>query len=185
MRDESVGLYCVEETFRSNVVPSVQSLLFWKMVKSVVDLDGVEMLGVVLKPFAFRQTGRIEYLLPVVVVPAGSAYAKITGSLAHSRHSNILKVSRKLLYFLRCCANERCDMVSGPQQIGRWLIAAGIFIVFLGVLMVLLGRIGLFKLPGDIEVGSKNWRIYIPIVSCIFISIILTLVLWLINYLRR
>jgi len=76
-------------------------------------------------------------------------------------------------------------MVSSPQQIGRWLIAAGIVIVFLGVLMILLGRLGLFRLPGDLEFGSKNWRVYIPIASCIVISIILTLVLWLINYLRR
>jgi phosphotransferase system glucose/maltose/N-acetylglucosamine-specific IIC component len=73
----------------------------------------------------------------------------------------------------------------GPQQFGKWLIVAGVVIALLGVLMVLLGRAGLFKLPGDLEFGSKNWRIYIPIASCVVISIILTLVLWLINYFRR
>jgi len=73
----------------------------------------------------------------------------------------------------------------GPQQIGKWLIAAGIIISLLGALMMLLGRVGLFKLPGDLEFGSKNWRIYLPIASCILISIILTVILWLINYFRR
>ena len=73
----------------------------------------------------------------------------------------------------------------GPQQFGKWLIAAGIIIALLGVLMVLLGRAGLFKLPGDLEFGAKNWRIYIPIASCVVISIILALILWLINYFRR
>jgi len=73
----------------------------------------------------------------------------------------------------------------GPQQIGKWLIAAGIVIVLIGGLMILLGRLGLFKLPGDLEFGSKSWRIYVPIASCILISIILTLILWLINYFRR
>jgi hypothetical protein len=73
----------------------------------------------------------------------------------------------------------------GPQQFGKWLIAAGIFITVLGVLVMLLGRIGLFKLPGDLEFGSKNWRVYIPIASCVIISVILTLILWLINYFRR
>ncbi|MHC4205298.1 MAG: DUF2905 domain-containing protein [Planctomycetota bacterium] len=68
---------------------------------------------------------------------------------------------------------------------GKWLIAAGIFIAVLGVLVMLLGRVGLFKLPGDLQFGSKNWRIYIPIASCVIISIILTLILWLINYFRR
>ncbi|OHB82641.1 MAG: hypothetical protein A2Z38_01620 [Planctomycetes bacterium RBG_19FT_COMBO_48_8] len=73
----------------------------------------------------------------------------------------------------------------GPQQMGKWLISAGIFIAVLGVLVMLLGRVGLFKLPGDLEFGSKNWRIYIPLASCVLISIILTLILWLINYFRR
>ena len=73
----------------------------------------------------------------------------------------------------------------GPQQFGKWLIAAGIIIAILGVLVIVLGRIALFKLPGDLEFGSKNWRIYFPIASCIVISIILTLILWLINHFRR
>jgi hypothetical protein len=73
----------------------------------------------------------------------------------------------------------------GPQQIGKYLVAAGIVIALLGALMILLGRVGLFKLPGDLEFGSKNWRIYLPIASCILISIILTLILWLINHFRR
>ncbi|MHC4171789.1 MAG: DUF2905 domain-containing protein [Planctomycetota bacterium] len=73
----------------------------------------------------------------------------------------------------------------GPQQIGRWLILAGVIIALLGVLVIVLGRAGLFRLPGDLEFGSKNWRIYFPIASCILISIILTVILWLIYYFRR
>ncbi|MBA7615125.1 hypothetical protein ES703_22402 [subsurface metagenome] len=76
-------------------------------------------------------------------------------------------------------------MFFGPQQIGRWLILTGVIIALLGVLVMVLGRVGLFKLPGDLEFGSKNWRIYFPIASCILISIVLTLVLWLISYYRR
>lgn len=73
----------------------------------------------------------------------------------------------------------------GPQQIGKWLIAVGIFIALLGGLIILLGKIGLFRLPGDFQFGLRNWRIYIPIASCIILSIILTLILWMINYFRR
>ena len=76
-------------------------------------------------------------------------------------------------------------MESGPQQIGKWLISAGIVIALFGMLVMILGRIGLFKLPGDLEFGSKNWRLFLPIASCIVISIILTLILWLISYFRR
>jgi ribose/xylose/arabinose/galactoside ABC-type transport system permease subunit len=73
----------------------------------------------------------------------------------------------------------------GPQQIGKLLIAIGMAVVLMGLLFLLLGNLGLFKLPGDLQFGSKNWRIFIPITSCIIISIILTLLFWLINYLRR
>jgi hypothetical protein len=73
----------------------------------------------------------------------------------------------------------------GPQQIGKWLILLGIAIVVFGALIVLLGKVGLFKLPGDLQVGGKNWRVFFPIASCIILSIILTIILWLINYFRK
>jgi len=73
----------------------------------------------------------------------------------------------------------------GPQQIGKWLVAFGVIVALLGALMVALGKIGLFKLPGDLQFGGKNWRVYLPIASCIIISIVLTFILWLINYFRR
>lgn len=73
----------------------------------------------------------------------------------------------------------------GPQQIGKILIFAGIVITVLGVLIMVLGRFGLFRLPGDLEFGSRHWKIYIPIASSIILSIILTLILWLINHFRR
>lgn len=76
-------------------------------------------------------------------------------------------------------------MEFGPQQIGKWIIAMGITIAIAGVLVMILGRMGLFRLPGDLEFGGKNWRIYLPIASCIIISIVVTLVLWLISYFRR
>jgi len=76
-------------------------------------------------------------------------------------------------------------MELGPHQIGKWLISLGLLIVLIGALMIALGRMGLFKLPGDLEFGSKNWRIYLPIASCILISIILTAIFWIINHFRR
>ena len=76
-------------------------------------------------------------------------------------------------------------MEFSPQQVGKWLIFAGIIITLVGGLMMILGRVGPLKLPGDLEFGSKNWRVYLPIASCIIISIVLTLILWLINYFRR
>jgi len=76
-------------------------------------------------------------------------------------------------------------MEFGPQQFGKWLISAGIILALLGAVVILLGRVGLFKLPGDLQFGSKSWRVYVPIASCIIISIVLTVMLWIISYFRR
>lgn len=76
-------------------------------------------------------------------------------------------------------------MEFGSQQIGKWLILMGITIALVGALAIILGRTGLFRLPGDWEFGGKNWRIYLPIASSIIISIVLTVILWFINYFRR
>ncbi len=76
-------------------------------------------------------------------------------------------------------------MEFGPQQFGKWLVVLGAVIVVVGLLVMLLGRIGLFRLPGDFEFGGRNWRIYFPLASSIILSILLTLLFWLIHYWRR
>ncbi len=70
----------------------------------------------------------------------------------------------------------------GPQQFGKWLVVIGAAIIVIGVLTILLGKIGLFRLPGDLTFGSRNWRIYFPIASSILLSLLLTLILWLIHF---
>ena len=73
----------------------------------------------------------------------------------------------------------------GPQQFGKWLIAAGALIIVVGALVILLGRVGLFRLPGDFSFGGRNWRVYFPLASSILLSLLLTLILWLIRYFHR
>jgi hypothetical protein len=72
-----------------------------------------------------------------------------------------------------------------PQQLGKWLVGIGAVIIAVGVLTMLLGKIGLFRLPGDFDFGGKNWRVYIPLGTSIVLSILLTLVFWLLRYFRR
>ena len=72
-----------------------------------------------------------------------------------------------------------------PEGFGKLLIFMGVVLVAVGTLVFFLGKVGFFRLPGDVEFGGKNWRVYLPITSCIVISIILTLILWLISYFRR
>ncbi|MBC8204417.1 DUF2905 domain-containing protein [bacterium] len=63
-------------------------------------------------------------------------------------------------------------------QLGRLLIIAGVVILIAGILLTLGGKIPfLGKLPGDITIKGKNYIVYIPIVTMILLSLIITIIL--------
>jgi len=68
---------------------------------------------------------------------------------------------------------------------GKWLIFLGFALIAAGIVATILDRFGIFKLPGDLQFGSKNWHIFLPITSCIIISVVLTVILWIINFFRK
>ncbi len=63
----------------------------------------------------------------------------------------------------------------------RWLIILGVVLVVAGLLWPWLTKLGLGRLPGDIVIERDNFRVYIPIATSIVISVILSLLLWLLN----
>lgn len=66
-------------------------------------------------------------------------------------------------------------------DLGRIMIFAGAVIIVVGLLVVLLGKIPYFgKLPGDIIIKKENFSFYFPLTTCIFLSILLSLIsmLW-------
>ncbi|MEY9558182.1 DUF2905 domain-containing protein [Sinorhizobium fredii] len=63
----------------------------------------------------------------------------------------------------------------------RILIIIGLSIVAVGVFWPWLARIGFGRLPGDIMIVRENFTIYIPITSGVVLSVLLTVVLWLVN----
>lgn len=68
------------------------------------------------------------------------------------------------------------------QDLGRLLIVLGVVIALTGVVLTFAGRIpGLGRLPGDISVQRGNWTFYVPLGTSIVLSLLLTLVLWLIG----
>jgi len=69
------------------------------------------------------------------------------------------------------------------NDIGRLLIGGGIVLAVVGAVLVLAARAGLGRLPGDIAFGSENFRVYVPLVTCLVISVVATIVLNL--FLRR
>jgi hypothetical protein len=71
------------------------------------------------------------------------------------------------------------------EHIGKALIALGALIAVVGLAVLAFGKGLLRLLPGDIVIRRPNFTFVFPIVTCIALSIILTLLLWLITALRR
>ena len=65
------------------------------------------------------------------------------------------------------------------------LIGIGITIIVIGLLWPWLGKLPLGRLPGDIIVNRPNIKVYIPITSMIVLSVILSLVFWIIRIFRK
>lgn len=61
----------------------------------------------------------------------------------------------------------------------RFLIALGVVFLLAGVAWPWLSRIGLGRLPGDINVERDGWSFHFPIVTSIVVSLVLTLLIWL------
>ena len=70
---------------------------------------------------------------------------------------------------------------------GRILILAGIFLITGGLLVIVLSKLGLplGRLPGDLSWRGKNVSIFAPLGTSLLLSLLLSLALFLFNYLRR
>lgn len=72
------------------------------------------------------------------------------------------------------------------EQIGKSLIFAGIILFIIGGLFLLGGKVPfLGKLPGDIAIEKENFHFYFPISTSILISILLSVIFWLISHLKK
>ncbi len=72
-------------------------------------------------------------------------------------------------------------------EIGKVLVVLGIFIAVAGVVFILLGRtnLPLGRLPGDILYRGKHTTFYFPLATCIVLSVVLSLVMYLIGRFRH
>jgi len=72
------------------------------------------------------------------------------------------------------------------SQFGRVLVLVGAVVLFLGVLLVVADRVPLIgRLPGDITVRGNSWTVYAPVATSIVLSVLLTVVLSLVAWVRR
>ena len=72
-------------------------------------------------------------------------------------------------------------------ELGKMLVLLGITMAAAGVVFILLGRtnLPLGRLPGDILYRGKHTTFYFPLATCILLSVVLSLVLYLISRFRH
>jgi hypothetical protein len=63
----------------------------------------------------------------------------------------------------------------------RFLIVLGLAILVLGLLWPYLSKLGLGRLPGDIVIERENTTFYFPLMTCLLLSVVLSLILWVAN----
>lgn len=69
----------------------------------------------------------------------------------------------------------------------RWFIIGGAIIIIIGILLYFFPSLFSWfgRLPGDIRIESERTRVNIPITSMILISVVLSLILFVFNLLRK
>ena len=63
----------------------------------------------------------------------------------------------------------------------RFLVVLGLVLLLAGLLWPYLSQIGLGRLPGDIVIQRENVTLYFPLMTCLLLSVLFSLVLWVVN----
>jgi hypothetical protein len=73
------------------------------------------------------------------------------------------------------------------NDLGRILIGLGAVLVVIGLVVMVAGKFGLplGRLPGDISYRGKNTAFYFPLATSILLSVVLSVVVWLVQRWRR
>lgn len=72
--------------------------------------------------------------------------------------------------------------MDGIQHIGRLLLVIGVIIAIVGLFFIYSGKIPLIgRLPGDIIIQRKNFTFYFPLATSIIVSLVLTVIVWILG----
>ncbi len=73
------------------------------------------------------------------------------------------------------------------MELGKLLVFFGVILVAAGILVMLLGRINLplGRLPGDFLYRGKNTTVYFPLATSVVVSVVLSILLYVVSRWRR
>ncbi len=61
----------------------------------------------------------------------------------------------------------------------KWLITLGLILVAAGLLWPVMSKLGLGRLPGDIVVQREGFSLYFPLMTCLVVSVIVSIIIWI------
>lgn len=67
------------------------------------------------------------------------------------------------------------------MSVGKLLVTLGVILLVVGLLWPWLSKLGLGRLPGDIAIKREGFSFYFPITTSILVSIVLSLIFWLLR----
>jgi ribose/xylose/arabinose/galactoside ABC-type transport system permease subunit len=68
------------------------------------------------------------------------------------------------------------------NELGKFLVVIGLMLAGVGLLLWTgFGKSWLGRLPGDVHISRGNFTFYFPLSTCLLLSLVLTLVLWLLS----
>jgi Protein of unknown function (DUF2905) len=62
----------------------------------------------------------------------------------------------------------------------KWLLTLLVVLLALGLLRPVLGKLGLGRLPGDLELQHRGRKFYFPLATSVVFSLLITLLLWMV-----
>jgi hypothetical protein len=82
---------------------------------------------------------------------------------------------------------RRKPAMDAVREIGKVLLVLGVLLVLVGTMLVTGARLPfrLGRLPGDVVYQGRHGAFYFPIVTCLVLSVVFTLVMWLVSLFRR
>ncbi len=63
--------------------------------------------------------------------------------------------------------------------VSKWLITLGLILVAAGLLWPVMSKLGLGRLPGDIVVRRDGFSLYFPLMTCLVISVVVSILIWI------